>query len=79
MIRWNDCEKCPYYSSYIPYYSEDGCLVEDCGAGCNPEEGCRHNRLVRFILHLIQEYKLRKWLKHEEQMLKEMEEPDEEI
>jgi hypothetical protein len=56
----NDCEKCPYYSSYIPYWSDDGCPVEDCGAGLNPEDSCRHNRLVRWILFNIQQRKERK-------------------
>lgn len=61
MFIWNDCEKCPYYSSYIPYWSEDGCPEENCGCGCNPEEGCKHNRLVRWILHKIQDHKIAKY------------------
>ena len=61
MCKWNDCEKCPYFSAWIPYYSEDGCPVENCEAGLNPEEGCKHNRLVRWILFKIQQRKLAKY------------------
>lgn len=55
MIKWNECDRCPYYSSYIPYWSDDGFPVEDCGAGLNPEDGCKHNRLVRWILFKIRQ------------------------
>ena len=60
MFIWNNCEKCPYYSCYTPYCSDDGCPIEECGAGLNPEEGCKHNRLVRWILFKIQQRKERK-------------------
>ena len=76
MCKWNDCEKCPYYSAYIPYWSEDGCPVEHCEAGLNPEEGCRHNRLVRWILFKIQQRKDRKYEERLMQYL-EQEEQDE--
>lgn len=61
MILLNDCEKCPYYNSYIPYFSDDGCPVEDCEAGLNAEDGCRHSLLVRWILSKIQQRKIRKY------------------
>ena len=62
MCKWNDCEKCPYYSNYVSYW--DGEFIECCSAGLNPEEGCKHNRLVRWILFKIQQRKERKYEKY---------------
>ena len=75
MLRYNDCEECPYFSSYIPYFSDDGYPVEECGAGFNPEDGCRHSRLVRWILAKIEQRKARKSDKYLMEML-EAEERD---
>lgn len=79
MFGYNDCEKCPYYDAYIPYWSDDGCPIEECSAGCNPEDGCKHSRLVRWILAKIQEFKFRKYLKYEEEVIREMEEQNEKV
>lgn len=61
MFRCNDCEKCPYYHSWIDYFgSEDGSLTEFCEAGLNPEDGCKHSHLVRWILFKIEQRRLKK-------------------
>lgn len=64
MCRYNDCEKCPYFEFWVEYWS--GEPRENCKAGLNPEEGCKHNRLVRWILYKIQQ---RKDKKYEEYMM----------
>jgi hypothetical protein len=58
--EYNDCEKCPYYSCYTPYWSDDGCPVENCEAGLNPEEGCKHSGLVRWVKAKLYQRKIRK-------------------
>lgn len=73
MFIWNDCEKCPHYSSWIDYFSEDGCPTEYCGAGLNPEDGCKHSRLVRWILSKIQQ---RKDKKEDEYLMKLLQEEE---
>ena len=49
--------------------------IEECGAGLNPEEGCKHNRLVRWILFKIQQRKERK---QDEYMMSLLEQADSE-
>lgn len=74
MFRCNECEKCPYYSCYTPYWSDDGSPIEECYAGLNPEDGCKHNRLVRWILFKIQQRKERKQDAYMMSLLKKAEE-----
>jgi hypothetical protein len=66
--EWN-CDKCPYYDAYIPYWSEDGCPVETCEAGLDPEDGCHYPKWVKWILRKNQQRKDRKHEKYMERLL----------
>lgn len=74
MGKWNDCEKCPYYSNHVSYW--DGEFTEYCGAGLNPEDGCKHNRLVRWVLFKIQQRKDKKYDKYLMRLLEQGEQDE---
>lgn len=73
MCKVNNCEKCPYFKFYSPRWviCELSCYY--CDLGFDVDEGCKHNRLVRWILFKLQQ---RKDIKYDKYMSKALRQED---